>query len=90
MQVDDKTGLIQFLAELKPSKKRNILQVPPADEGRQPLVEIRPRSPICPANQGDDPGRQEVSTRFVAHGTTGGHGGAGSADVNTGYGPIVG
>ena len=36
MEVDDKTktGLIQFLAELKPSKKRSILQVPPADEGR--------------------------------------------------------
>ena len=44
MDADDKAGPIQFLIGLKPSKKRDILQVCSADEDRQPLVEIRPSS----------------------------------------------
>jgi hypothetical protein len=51
MDVDDKTGLIQFLTELKPSKKRAISQVSPADEDRQPLVEMRPQHNIPVATQ---------------------------------------
>ena len=41
MDADDRAGLIQFLFNQKPSKKRDISQVSPADEGRQPLVEMR-------------------------------------------------
>ena len=44
MDADDKAGLIQFLVELKLSKKRDILQVSPADEDRWLLVEMRSSS----------------------------------------------
>ena len=42
MDMDDKAGLIQFSIGLKPSKKRDILKVFPADEGWQTLVEMWP------------------------------------------------
>ena len=49
---DDKAGLIQFLIETKPSKKRGISEVSPtcATESRplQPLVELQPRSANIP------------------------------------------
>ena len=56
MDVDDKAGLVQFLTELKPSKKRGISEVSPAD-----AAESLPRPP---------PGQSPSSTLQHPHNNT--------------------
>ena len=73
MDMDDKAGLVQFLINQKPSKKRGISEVSPVEAAeslpRPPLVEVHPQSSNIPATT--QPTNNPGTLYFVLEGRAG-------------------